>query len=63
MGYYLVFNGKENNTKSISYPMGAIIRDVLPKDMEEDEYGWIWMDAKKETRCCFIEIHNVSIRR
>lgn len=41
MGYYLVFNGKENNTKSISYPMGAIIRDVLPKDMEEDEYGWM----------------------
>lgn len=39
MGSYLVFNKKENNTKSISYPMATIIRDVLPKDLEK-EYGW-----------------------
>lgn len=38
MGSYLVFNKKENNTKSISYPMATIIRDVLPNT--EKEYGW-----------------------
>ncbi len=38
MGSYLVFNKKENNTKSISYPMATIMRDVLPHT--EKEYGW-----------------------
>lgn len=38
MGRYLVFNGRENNSKSVSYPMATIIRDVLPDT--EKEYGW-----------------------
>lgn len=40
MGYYLVFGHKENNTKNISYLMGAIIRDVLTKKQEEEGFGW-----------------------
>lgn len=31
MGSYLIVNGKENNTKSISYPMINLLREILPE--------------------------------
>ena len=31
MGSYLIVDGKENNTKSISYPMIDLMRDILPE--------------------------------
>ena len=46
MGSYLKFDGRENNSKSISYPMGTIIReikkryDVNDKYILEDEKGF-----------------------
>ena len=39
MGYYLEFDGKENNTKTISYPMANLIRDLFPK-VPENDWGW-----------------------
>lgn len=44
MGSYLVFDRKENNTKSISYLMATIIQDVL-SNVSEKEYGW-WLKKK-----------------
>lgn len=31
MGSYLIIDGKQNNTKSISYPMINLIREILPE--------------------------------
>lgn len=31
MGSYLIIDGKENNTKSISYPMIDLMREILPE--------------------------------
>lgn len=31
MGSYLVIDGKENNSKSISYPMIDLMREILPE--------------------------------
>lgn len=43
MGSYLEFADKENNSKSISYPMSTIIREVLPGKENPNKYihGWI----------------------
>lgn len=43
MGSYLEFDDKENNSKSISYPIATIIREVLPDKENPNEYthGWI----------------------
>lgn len=50
MGSYLMFDRRENNTKSISYLMAAIIRDVL-SNVSEKEYGW---RLKKKHVACLI---------
>ena len=39
MGYGLKIGSREINSKSVAYPMGNIIRDILP-DVEETDVGW-----------------------
>lgn len=39
MGYGLKIGSREINSKSIAYPMGNIIRDIL-LDVEETDFGW-----------------------
>ena len=40
MGRYLVVNDQENNTKSISYLMGDIIRDIIGTENATTFDGW-----------------------
>ena len=56
MGSYLVVDGKKNNTKSISYPMITLLREVLPdkKSLSGEE---IFTLTKKEVS---IILYNVS---
>lgn len=40
MGWYLEVNDRENNSKSTSFQLAYIIRQILPNVVETD-YGWI----------------------